>query len=262
VSDLLAFLWRFGRLWQRALLFTRAGSLTFASILAIVPLMVMLMAFLSLSPFSTALKPSIERFLFANFVPSSSQMILGYLQHFTDQAWQMSWWSIGFLMVAALKILFSLEDDLNAIWQIPSRRYWHSLIIYGLLLILSPFFLVCSFVLSLPLLPLLCSFAAFVTVFKLLPNTHVRWDAALMGAAWAASIFEVAKYGFAWYVTAFPSYERIYGIAAALPLFFLWLYCAWLIMFFGALIAFFWQSFFDKPKGGTRVDAAKPLSGS
>lgn len=247
MPDILTGLWRFGQLWQRALLFTRAGSLTFASILAIVPLMVMLMAFLSLSPFSTALKPSIESFLFANFVPSSSQMILGYLQHFTDKAWQMSGWSIGFLMLAALKILFSLEDSLNAIWQVPSRHYWRSLIIYGLLLVLSPFFLVCSFVLSLPLLPLLFSFAVFVTVFKILPNTHVRWSAAVMGALAAASVFEMAKYLFAWYVVAFPSYERIYGITAAIPLFFLWLYCAWLITFFGALIAFSWQSLFGKP---------------
>lgn len=257
MSKILHFLWHFSQQWQRALLFTRASSITFASILAIVPFMVMLVAFLTLSPFSMAIKPNIERFLFANFVPSSSQVILGYLQHFTDQAWQMSGWSIGFLMLTTLKILSSLEDSINAIWQTPTRHYWHSLIIYCLLLILSPFFLVGSLVLWLPLLPLLFSFTAFVVIFKILPNTHVTWSAAVIGALCAAGIFEIAKHVFTWYVIAFPSYERIYGVAAAIPLFFLWIYCSWLITFLGALMALFWQT-----KGDYRVDTAKPLSSS
>lgn len=257
MSEVFIFLQSFGRMWQRALLFTRAGSLTFASILAIVPSMVMMVAFFSLSPFSIALKPNIERFIFDNFVPSSSQAILGYLQHFTEQAWQMSWWSIGFLMLTALNILFSLEDSLNAIWQRPSRRYWQSALLYSLICVLSPIFIVGSFVLALPLLPLLFSFTAFVSIYKILPHTHVSWAAALVGGLTAATMFEVAKYLFAWYVIMFPTYERIYGIAAAVPLFFLWLYCSWLITFFGALVAFSWQT-----KGDACVDTAKSLSGS
>lgn len=56
----IAFLSSFYRCWQRSFLFTRAGSLTFSGILAMVPLMVIAIALLSVLPFAHLLQSSIQ----------------------------------------------------------------------------------------------------------------------------------------------------------------------------------------------------------
>jgi membrane protein len=52
----------------------------------------------------------------------------------------------------------------------------------------------------------------------------------------AGLAFEVAKRGFALFITHFPTYSKIYGALAALPLFLLWVYVSWMITLVGALL--------------------------
>lgn len=268
------FLWAFCRAfahtWQRSLVLTRAGSLTFSSILAIVPLMIVGVALLSILPIATQVQTAIQDFIFRNFIASSGQQIQTYVSFFVSRAWQMSWWGIGFLAVNAIGILLALEQSLNAIWQVPSRGYLPAILLYSVVLIVMPLLMTVSIGLSLlienadlvptlllplskitskitVLWPLLFSFMGYLVIFKGLPHTRVSWKAAAFGAFWTAVFFEVAKHAFTWYVQLFPSYERIYGAVVAVPLFFLWLYCCWLILFCGAVLAYVWQTRFHQP---------------
>lgn len=255
MPQLLNWLQVFWQRWQKALLFTRASALAFSSILALVPLMVLGLVLFSALSLSAALQSNIQDFIFSNFVASSGQAILGYLQLFSARVWQLSWWSIAFLMVAAFGILFSLEEGLNAVWQVPSRHWFRALGLYVVILLLSPLCLAGSFALSLLLmrvdilpqavvlvlqstvvLPWVFSFVGFSFIFKVLPNTRVSVIAALLGGVAAALLFELAKQLFTWYVAAVPNFERIYGVVAAIPLFFLWMYLCWLITFAGAVV--------------------------
>jgi membrane protein len=77
--------------------------------------------------------------------------------------------------------------------------------------------------------------AAFTLMYVVVPNRLVDWRDALWGGLMAALFFELAKRGFAVFITKFPTYSRIYGTLAALPLFLLWIYLSWMITLIGAL---------------------------
>jgi membrane protein len=83
-------------------------------------------------------------------------------------------------------------------------------------------------------LPWIFASFAFTLVYKIVPYARVRWQHAFAGGVLAAVAFEIAKGGFAWYVTTFSTYRQIYGALAVLPLFMLWLYMCWFIVLAGA----------------------------
>jgi membrane protein len=70
-----------------------------------------------------------------------------------------------------------------------------------------------------------------------LPARRVPLRASCVGGLVAALLFEAAKLGFVLYVANVPTYERVYGTLAALPLFLLWVFVSWVIVLAGAAVA-------------------------
>jgi membrane protein len=95
-------------------------------------------------------------------------------------------------------------------------------------------------------LPFMFTWAAFTTLYVALPNTRVYFRDAVLGAFVAAILFEVAKSGFAYYVSTFSTYQFIYGAVAAVPIFLVWIYVSWLIVLFGAVVSYIKQRHREK----------------
>jgi membrane protein len=85
-------------------------------------------------------------------------------------------------------------------------------------------------------IPLLLTVGLFALVYKVLPNTLVAWRDALMGALFAAIVFELMKYGFGFFVKGVPFYKTVYGAFAILPLVLIWIYVTWWVTLAGALL--------------------------
>jgi membrane protein len=82
-------------------------------------------------------------------------------------------------------------------------------------------------------MPWSLSVLAFSLIYIVVPNCYVPWRAGVFGAVVAATLFEIAKFGFTWFVSNLSSYQLIYGAFAAIPLFLLWIHISWLITLFG-----------------------------
>ncbi len=235
-----------------------AGYLSYVSLMSLVPLMVVALSVATAFPIFADIHHSVEQFVYDNFVPTAGDVVQQYLSSFVDNASKMSAVAISFLFVAALLLISVIDKTFNKIWQVTQkRRVITSFSMYWMILTLGPILVgasiaitsyIVSFVslglddsfgitsLFFRLLPLLSSLAAFVLLYMLIPNKTVPFKYAFSGALFAAILFEFAKKIFAIYLTAFPSYQAIYGALAIVPILFLWVYLSWLIVLGGAVI--------------------------
>jgi membrane protein len=233
-----------------------AAALAFTSILALVPLLVVVFGALSLFPAFKVWEGAIENFVFHNFVPALGEQIQTYLIDFTSKARELQTIGIAFLIVTVLSMLWTIESTFNLIWGVRRQRplavrflvYWAVLTLGPLLIGIG--IVATSALVSLPLiasldtgllstrllqwLPITATAAAFVLCYKLIPHRPVRMRHALIGGVAAALAFEAAKRLFALYVTQFPTQQAVYGAFAAVPLFLLWVYLSWVIVLLGA----------------------------
>jgi membrane protein len=167
------------------------------------------------------------------------------------------------LIWAAIGLLVSFEDAANRIYRAPRGRSWLKRVgTYWTVLTLGPILLLtvlyaAEFWLgraeTLPRIgPLFAflgefgslagSFLALALLYKLLPNTAVRWRPAIVGALLAAAAWDASKWAFGLYVSRALPYLKLYGAIGLVPLFLFWLYLNWLIVLFGLEVAFTLQA--------------------
>lgn len=235
----------------------RAAALTFVTLLAIVPLMVVSFSIFAAFPVFHNFYQPIQDFIFEHFVPTTGKVVQQYLQLFVQQSSKLSLWGTLFLIVTALLVMFTVEQALNQIWRVRTRRkglatlllYWAVLTLVPILMGVS--LVISSYLISLPLiqgtpairwtqgwlfrwLPFLLTALTFTLVYIVIPNYKVRIRHAVVGGLFGAILFELARAAFATYLTRYPTYQLLYGAFATIPLFFLWVYWVWVIVLLGA----------------------------
>lgn len=233
-----------------------AGYLAYITLLSIVPMLTVLLSVLSsFSVFSNS-GEVIQNFVITNFVPAAGEAVKHALTEFVANTGKMTAVGGVFLFVAALMLISNIDKNLNYIWRVKKkRRAVFSFSMYWMVLTLGPILVgasiaVTSYITSQTLLdsaalssvynlmlrwlPLILSFFAFMGLYMLVPNLKVKPVNAALGALIAALLFELSKKAFAAYITAFPSYQLIYGALAAIPILFVWVYLCWLIVLIGA----------------------------
>lgn len=91
------------------------------------------------------------------------------------------------------------------------------------------------------LVPLGITIIAFTLIYKILPNTFVRWRIAFAGGVFAGLLWEAAKIAFSFYLSHFANYSAVYGSIAAVILFLVWIYYSSIIIVIGAEFTSVWN---------------------
>ncbi|WP_025372381.1 YihY family inner membrane protein [Advenella mimigardefordensis] len=237
-----------------------ASSLTFTTVLAIVPMLAVILSLFTAFPLFTDFKVSLEEFLTHNLMPANvSETIMSYLNVFAQQASRLTAIGVGFLTVTSIMLMMTIDEVLNDIWNVTRRRpIGQRILVYWAILSLGPIFLGASLWTSsyiaqeklglvtqfsviksvlFTVVPVIVSGLIFALLYYLVPNRKVAWKDALIGGYTTAVLLEIMKAGFAYYITKFPSYTLIYGAFATIPIFLLWIYLSWLVVLFGATVA-------------------------
>ena len=250
-------------LWGRfrdARLGVSASSLTFTTVLALVPLFTVGLAVFAAFPMFGKFQDTIQRWLIDSLVPDSiSRQVLGYLTQFSRKANRLGTMGLAALLVSAIALMVTIERTLSQIWRLDRSRplpqrvllYWSAITLGPLLLGAS--LAITSYVVTasrdvVDALPaalrwLLDSFEFVLLVLSVsglyfyVPYTRVRWRHALTAGLLVALGIELAKKLLAVYLTQIPTYSAIYGAFAALPILLVWIYVAWVIVLLGAVVA-------------------------
>jgi membrane protein len=234
-----------------------AASLTYTTLLALVPIVTIALTVLSAFPVFTDL---MTQLILSNFVPTSAGKIISvYMQQFSQKAAHLTALGIGLLGVTAFMLMLTIDHAFNVIWRVRRQRpllrrfliYWAALTL-GPLLIGASLSLT-SYLVSLPLelakgapvvgmvtlkmVPVVLTIFAFALLYRMVPSRPVLPLHALAGGVVAGIAFELMKKVFALYVTHFPTYTLVYGAFASVPLFLIWVYLSWLVVLSGAVIA-------------------------
>ena len=265
-----------------------AASLTFTTLLSLVPLMTVSLAIFTAFPIAEQVAEQIQDFIFENFVPASSEVLQEHFINFSSQASRLTGPGFVFLIVVALMLMANIDRAFNTIWRVRRKRgplgmfvvYWSILSLGPVLIGLSV--AVTSYLVSIPLFtdvdeslrlssrlllitPMLASVIAFTLLYSVVPNSPVPIKHAVVGGVLAAILFELAKRGFAFYLTQFPTYEAIYGALAVIPIFLVWIYLSWVVTLLGAEFVYCLGIFRDEPwseerrRGATLLLAIKLL---
>ena len=79
-------------------------------------------------------------------------------------------------------------------------------------------------------------------LYRLMPATKVKWDAALVGGLVGGGLLQMNNLLNVIYLSRVVQYSKIYGSIGAVPIFLLGLYFSWMIVLLGAQVAYAYQN--------------------
>lgn len=244
--------------------FEEAASLSYTSLLSLVPLLAVIFGFVSAFSVFEEWSKQLEEFIIANMMPDSGEMVGEYLTQFLASVNKLTLTGTFFLIITALLLMMRIERSFNLIWRVPvPRSFVNKFTMYWSVLTLGPLALGTATALSAqPLFEFLgvapgafqsmrslgifvMTWVAFGLMFLLVPNCKVPVPYAALGALLSTLLFTLAKTAFVAYVSR-TSYSVIYGAVAVVPIFLFWVYIVWIVILLGASLAASLTTFSDR----------------
>ena len=247
-----------------------ASSLTFTSVISLVPLATVMLALFSAFPMFATLQDTLQQYFVTALVPDTiAKPVLGYVTQFSSRASRLGVFGLLALVISAIALMLTIDRALNAIWRVRTPRpIAQRVLIYWAAVTLGPLALgvsltATSYALSasrgylgsvpqgmgvfLGVLEFIVIALGVTALFHYVPNTHVRWRHALVGGVFVALGFAAAKRLLALYFGTVPTYAMIYGVFATVPIFLIWIYLSWIVVLLGAVLAAY------APLAGTHI---------
>ena len=191
----------------------------------------------------------------------------GYIHRFIQNTYSgtLGATAVVFLVWAAIAMLVRVEETFNDIWGVSRGRDWWSritnystTIVFGPLLLLAalglatgPHFQKTRALLNVvpflepvisQLLPVIVISVTFALFYKLMPNTRVHFSAAFVGGALAGTVWHLFNVTSFYLGSRAVNASKVYGSLALVPLLMLGLYVVWVIVLFGAQVAYAFQN--------------------
>ncbi len=237
-----------------------AASLTFDTLLSLVPLITIAITVFSVFPWFSEFAEQIKHFLLSNMLPETGgKLISHYIEQFAESASKLTAVGLIFLALTGMLVMVTIDNAFNTIWRVSKPRpMYKRVLVYWLLLTMAPLLIGGSLtltswlvslsigytqqapifgVVTLKVVPVILTTLAFSILFSVMPNRYVPIRHAFIGGVVSAAAFETMNRAFGFFIEHFPTYKLVYGAFASIPIFLFWIYLSWLTIIIGAIIA-------------------------
>ena len=253
-------------LWEgvkRNDVFLLSAALTYKVTFALMPLLAVMLAFFKGFGALTGQEDRLKEFLLNFMAPDIGTQLATYISTTLENISATAIGIVGFgvLLYTNYSLLHTIEQAFNKVWGIRTdRSFLRRFTAYWTLLTVSPVVIAASLAMTtfvqnhalyvwltemIPLFgrfmliitPVVFAWLALTTFYMFMPNTRVRLGPAFIGAIVAGTSWEIMKSVYVWYNTSVAT-GSFYGSLATIPVFLLWIYLSWIIVLFGAEVAF------------------------
>ena len=236
--------------------FSAAASLSYTTLLAVVPLAAIGFSILAAFPVFDRVRADLLSFGLEIFLPQNVEAVRGQFDLFLRNTRELTAVGTVALAVTAVILLDTVDTWFNRIWRQPEvRPLVQRMAMYWAVLTVTPLLAGGSIAISTYLfaqanlgivegsriqstvvgwLPPVLLFVSFAVAYMVIPYRKVRPGYAALGALVALLLYDGLKWGFTLYFRAFPSYETLYGALSSIPLLLVWMYLVWCAVLFGA----------------------------
>ena len=237
-----------------------AASLSYTSLLALVPLGVIAFSVLKAFPVFDSIRDRLQALIFEAFLPETISSVQEHFSEFVGKAGGLTAIGIVALAAVAIMLLATIEAALNDIFRVKAKRaFIPRMMMFWAVLTMGPLLLggslsLATYLFALTemaelanvdqlsgvawlitrLIPTILAIFAFSVFYAIVPFRPVKVSHALIGGLSAGLLFALVRKGFAIYVQAFPAYQTLYGALSTIPIFLIWMYFSWAVVFIGA----------------------------
>ena len=235
-----------------------AGSLTYTTLLSLVPLFTVALAVSTAFPVFNEWISALQLFILENVLPDTPAVntLIEQINSFSENAARLTAIGIAGFVITSVMLMLTIDNALNRIFRVQHRRsIVQNVFIYWGVITLGPLFVggsISSTYFALRqaagathfsfiadalvgVVPFVLTCIALMLLYLVVPARRVEWRHAVLGGLLAGIGFEIAKRGFAIYLTRVPTYTLIYGAFATIPIFLIWLYLSWVVVLTGAV---------------------------
>ncbi len=262
----------FGRaLVRAAAAFLSSDSLTYASsiayyaLLSLFPFLLLALSIVGMVSSAGADRTAVLDFVFRYF-PRQFDFISTQLQAIADSSVRLGLVGSAVMVWAAMGVFGAVTAAVNNAWGVHERRSFlrHKLVSFAMLVAAGVMLLAALIMISALsvlesswfaealaqapgahlLVRLLLRWASLAVlifvvglIFYFVPNAKVRFRDVWEGAVLTGVLWQVALWGFTWYVRDLTRFRMVNGSIAAVVVFLIWVYTSAMILLFGVEVA-------------------------
>jgi len=233
-----------------------ASSLSFHTILALIPILLITFSIFTKMPLFEVYYEKLQGFIFSSLIPTQQDIMIAYLRDFIANTNNMG--VVGIIFVLYISIMFFLDYEkiVSKIFEIPSRSFWEALATYWTMVTLMPLGLIIFFYSSavvqefldksdvtssinlVRFSPYLIVWLLYLIMYFVSAKTKIHIKSALLSSFVASLFWYVSKIIFVYYIGYNKTYLSIYGSFSILLFFFIWIYFSWFIYLYGLKFCF------------------------
>ena len=233
-----------------------ASSLSFHTILALIPILLITFSIFTKMPLFEVYYEKLQGFIFSSLIPTQQDTIIHYLRDFMTNTDNMGVMGTIFVLYISIMFFLDYEKIVSKIFEIPARGFWEALSTYWTMVTMMPLGLIIFFYSSslvqafletqaitssiniVRFSPYFIVWGLYFIMYSVSAKITVHIKSALVSSFVASLCWYLSKILFVYYITYNKTYLSIYGSFSILLFFFLWIYVSWFIYLYGLKFCF------------------------